>query len=74
MESWIFTFGFDHHHPETGEPLRNHYIEIRAPTEAQARQAMFDTFGAKWSMEYTTKDEAGVDRFGLRPLPPMEVA
>ena len=37
---WIFTFGFSHVDPETGERLANHFIRISAETAQEARQKM----------------------------------
>jgi len=73
MPSFIFTFGFDHEDPVTGERLAHHYVEIRAPTEQAARNAMFTRFGNRWSMEYLSKEAAGVDRFNLKCHQVIEV-
>jgi hypothetical protein len=73
MPSWIFTFEFCHRHPTTGARLENHYVEISAPTETRARQAMFDRFGAQWSMEYPSKEDAGVELYHLKLLERIEV-
>jgi hypothetical protein len=66
-EQWIFTFGFGHYHPETGEPLANRYVVIPG-TFSDARQKMVVMFGVKWSMQYASKEEAGVEIYGLREL------
>jgi hypothetical protein len=66
MPNFIFTFGFDHEDPQTGERLAHRYVEIFAPSEALARETMFARFGKKWSMEYLSKESAGVEKFNLQ--------
>ncbi len=64
---WIFTFGYDHEHPISGEPLRNHYVVITG-TAGEAREKMASMFGVKWSNQYPTREAAGVERFKLQEL------
>lgn len=66
-EQWIFTFGFGHYHPETGERLANRYVVIPG-TFNEARRTMALKFGTQWSMQYASKEEAGVETYGLREL------
>lgn len=64
---WIFTFGFDHVHPKTGESLANCYIEV--PGDANSsRELMQEHFGVKWAFQYPTKEAAGVERHGLKEI------
>jgi hypothetical protein len=50
MSTAWFTFGQSHYHNIRGVVLnRDTVLEITAP---DPRQAMFDTFGNKWSMRY----------------------
>jgi hypothetical protein len=56
-KDYYFTFG-------SGQAFPNGYVKIRG-TFASARQAMFDRFGPKWSMQYGSAEEAGVDRWNL---------
>lgn len=69
MSEYIFTFGFAHEHPDTGEPLRNCYVVIRANTSEEAREQMFARFGRKWSMQYRSREAAGVEKYHLREIP-----
>ena len=68
MVTDVFTFGFDHKHPATGQSLSGMYVEITAPDHEAARAEMFAQFGRHWSMHYPSREAAGVDRFGLRLL------
>lgn len=44
--TYYFTFGQSH-------PLKNHWIEIKANSEGEARAWMFEMFGKKWGGCYT---------------------
>ena len=59
-QDWIFTFGFGHEH-------KNNFVRIRGTFET-ARLEMFRRFGRKWSMQYPSEEEAGVERFALTDL------
>lgn len=61
---WFFTFGYDHHHPTTGQPLRKSYVRIHGTCDG-TREAMVAAFGRGWSMQYYDRERAGVDRYGL---------
>lgn len=63
---WIFTFGFDHINPITGERLNNHYVRIPGSHE-QARAEMQSRFGNRWSMQYPTGWH-GIDKYELTEL------
>lgn len=66
-DRWIFTFGFGHVHPETGERLANHYVVIYGDHD-EARKQMEGYFGLKWADQYPDEDAAGVEQFGLKQL------
>ena len=68
MRDWIFTFGFDHIHPETGRRLANHYLVIRAEDSETARAEMVRRFGTKWAFQYPSREMAGVDKWHLAEL------
>lgn len=53
-QTWYFTFGQDHVHPKTGEPLKDYWVEI-VGTFYNARNAMFTRYGAKWCAQYDAK-------------------
>jgi hypothetical protein len=65
MGEWIFTFGRGHTHPDTGERLENFFVAIDAETREEARAKMVRSFGLKWAGCYDSRDDAGVDEFGL---------
>jgi len=60
VRDWIFTFG-------VGQGYAGRYIVING-TFNYARNAMFERHGEHWSMQYRTKEEAGVDRHKLVEL------
>lgn len=55
METFCFTFGQTHTHPETGIPLKDYWVEIAANSLEKARAHMFELFGAKWAFSYHEK-------------------
>ena len=61
MKTWYFTFGF-------GQPHENCYHAIEANSSDEARKKMFERFGAKWSMQYDSAEQAGVERFNLQEI------
>lgn len=65
---WIFTFGFGHVHPVSGEPLANCFVRIRAESSDAARDKMEARFGLKWSIQYDSEEAAGVTRYRLREI------
>lgn len=69
---WIFTFGFGHRHPVTGDDLVRRFVRIRAVDSHAARARMVKHFGVKWSHQYDSPAAAGADRFGLSELPRSE--
>lgn len=64
---WIFTFGYGHTDPRSGTSLAECYCVIHG-TFREARREMVEMFGVKWAHQYESRDAAGVDRFGLRPI------
>lgn len=69
VHPYIFTFGFRHTHPRTGESLAQCFI--RSPDgldDYLARLWMIHFFGRKWAFQYSTEDEAGVAQYGLREV------
>lgn len=67
LESWIFTFGFAHTHPFTGESLNNCFIEIIGTIES-TRMKMIERFGNQWGFQYRTREDAGVDTYNLTEI------
>jgi len=61
MTEYIFTFG-------CGQELENCFCAIKAETSNAARKIMFARFGNKWSMQYDSRERAGVDRFNLEEI------
>ena len=59
-QDWVFTFG-------RGQPYADYYHVIFGTYEF-AREQMVKRFGRQWSMQYATKEEAGVEEFHLREL------
>lgn len=52
MKNYYFTFGTNHPHPISGEPMHNGFVTICAPDFMTARELMFKRYGPKWSMQY----------------------
>lgn len=69
---FVFTFGYGHAHPDTGESLRNRFVEVQAKDYETAHEEMFRHFGAHWGLNYGSREEAQVERFGLKLLPREE--
>jgi hypothetical protein len=66
-EAWVFTFGFSHVHPFTGESLASAYVIVPG-TVTGSRARMLDRFGRGWSHQYRTPADAGVEKYGLREI------
>lgn len=66
-ERWIFTFGFGHTHPITGESLAKCYVVIHG-TNYEARDEMVRRFGYKWAFQYPSEEKAGVEKWSLREI------
>jgi hypothetical protein len=69
---WVFTFGGGHVHRETGASLRDRFVEVQAPDYETAHEEMFRHFGPHWGLNYVSREEAQVERFGLKLLPREE--
>lgn len=54
-ETHYFTFGSNHTHPLGGYPMKDYWVEIYG-TDDEARDKMFEVYGAKWSMQYSEGD------------------
>jgi hypothetical protein len=59
-QDWIFTFG-------CGQAYAGRYCVIHGTFDA-AREEMFNRFGSRWSMQYRTKEDAGVETYNLKEL------
>lgn len=59
-QDWYFTFGCNQAHEG--------YYHVINGTKDEAREKMFQRFGAKWSMMYESAEAAGVKRFNLKEL------
>jgi hypothetical protein len=71
-QSYIFTFGFAHVHPITGESLANCYVRVPGNIE-ESRDRMFASiFGRTWGFQYPTEEAAGVEKWGLTEIPFVE--
>jgi hypothetical protein len=69
MADWIFTFGPDHKHPQTGDSLGKSYVRFTSMSEDQARIRMFAVFGRNWASCYTY--ERGLElaeKYGLHEV------
>jgi hypothetical protein len=60
LQDWFFTFGGGHEHP-------NGYVKIHG-TYGSARDEMIRRYGLKWSMQYSSADDAGVERWNLQEV------
>lgn len=65
-EQWLFTFGFGHVHPETGESLANRCVRFDGSYQ-QARAEMVKRFGIKWAFQYACDAKLGRDPRELSP-------
>lgn len=61
MKKYYFTFGF-------GQVHANCYTVIEAENSEEARREMTIRWGRKWSMQYNSAEEAGVERFNLKEI------
>lgn len=59
----VFTFGYGHTEPVTGEPLAETYALVLADTAERCRQIMNDRYNRQWSQEYLSLDEASVGKW-----------
>ena len=61
LKTFIFTFG-------SGQDHEFGYHVIKAPTETEAREIMFQRFGNNWSFCYDSIEAAGVWKYGLEEV------
>ena len=59
-KDWVFTFGI-------GQPLAGRFVVIHG-TYGSARDRMVELFGDKWGFQYSSEEEAGVERWGYTEL------
>lgn len=67
MKEYYFTFGFGHHQPDRS--LSNHYTIVSANSATEARQKMVERRGSKWSFNYDSAEQAGVEKYNLIFIP-----
>lgn len=58
MIEQVFTFGYGHTCPYTGERLADHYATIIAPDKEQCRALMVGLFGSQWAFPYDSVADA----------------
>lgn len=63
-QDWLFTFGADHTHPDTGQRLGRSFVRIHGTCDS-TRDDMFTAFGNRWSHQYSSEEKAGVEKYGL---------
>lgn len=59
---FIVTFG-------CGQILRNKFARVEAPSEWQARDLVFATYGDCWAFLYNSEWEAGVEEWRMTEVP-----
>lgn len=52
---FFIIFGQNHVHPETGEKMKDYYVEVEAPNRAEAYDKTRARFGLRWSLMYEEK-------------------
>lgn len=57
----VFTFG-------CGQPNAGKYHVIEAESKEECTRLMYLRFDQKWSMQYNSEEEAGVERWGLEQI------
>lgn len=58
MITQVFTFGYGHTCPYTGESLADQYATIVAPDKEQCRALMLAVFGRQWAFQYDSVEHA----------------
>lgn len=67
METWYFTFGFDHT-DSRGRSLARCFVKLNG-TFDEAREAMFSARGVAWAFQYSAAEFTGqVEKYGLREI------
>ncbi len=59
----VFTFGPAHW------PNQHRYVVIKGRSRADCRLQMVRRFGTAWAFQYDDLASAGVERYGLTPVP-----
>lgn len=59
-QDWIFTFG-------VGDPLGKYCVVIYDDI-SNARIRMCERFGRQWSMQYPSREDAGVEKYELKEI------
>ena len=62
VQDYVFTFPWNHKY-------RDNYVVIRG-TFSNAALKMYARNGQKWSFQYSSKEQAGVEQFGLTEVRP----
>lgn len=68
MKEFIFTFGFDHKHPDSGRRLSGCYTVVEGEDAEDARNKMMAKFGTKWAFQYVNRQQAGVKKYNLQQV------
>ncbi len=63
VNEYIFTFSGSQYIDDIW--VGKAFVIINAPSMAEARAIMFKVHGEKWASAYYSKEEAGVDKYGL---------
>lgn len=64
-----FTFGFDHRHPITEQPLFKCYIELTEYEVNGARMKIIEVFGNRWAFEYGPEQyDRAIAKYNLRRI------
>lgn len=71
--TWTFTFGPDHVHPATGEPLGGCYVQVPGGEDA-SRDRMVAVFGLGWSHQHPTPQRQVSHGMREIPFPGFETA
>lgn len=64
-ESRVFTFGYSHHHPVTGQNLGKCYVKVDGDADLARARMFASVFGRRWAFDYPNAEAAGKDKFNL---------
>lgn len=64
-ESRVFTFGFGHHHPVTGQNLGKCYVKVAGNADLARARIFASVFGRRWAFDYRDAETAGKNKFNL---------
>lgn len=64
MNTYYFTYG-SNHEDRNGHSLGRAFTPIEAEDEESARNKMFELRGDEWSFCYSSRDQFGIEKFGL---------